>query len=79
MLTACYEEIMELWKAGKFFGAICYFCEWMVEALLNQEKTESFNKNLLKFWELVEVECEENPAVMFNLYEMVKKARNWDD
>jgi hypothetical protein len=37
------------------------------------------NKNLSKFWELVEVECEENAEVMFNLYEMLKKVRNWDD
>ena len=78
-MTGYYEEIMELWQAGKFFEAICYSCERMTEGLLNQEKTESFSKNALKFWELVETECEENPAVMSNLYEMVKKARHWDD
>jgi hypothetical protein len=78
-MTAHYEEIMELWKAGKFFEAISYFCESMAEGLLNEEETESFNKNLLEFWELVESECEENPEVMFNLYEMLKRARNWDD
>jgi len=25
------------------------------------------------------VQCEENIEVMFNLYEMLKRARNWDD
>ena len=29
--------------------------------------------------ELIEAEYEENPAVIFNLYETVKKTRNWDD
>ncbi len=28
---------------------------------------------------MIEAECEENPEVMFSLYEMLKKARNWDD
>ncbi len=40
---------------------------------------ENFNKSLLKFWELVEVECQKNVEVLFSLYEMLKKARNWDD
>jgi hypothetical protein len=70
---------MELWKAGKFFDAIGYFSQWISKGLLNEEEIESFNKNLLKFWELVEVECEENAEVVFALYEMLKKARNWDD
>jgi hypothetical protein len=47
--------------------------------LLNQKEIESFNRNLAKFWELVEVELEENVEVLFNLYEMLKKTRNWDD
>jgi hypothetical protein len=47
--------------------------------LLNQKEIESFNRNLAKFWELVEVELKENAEVLFNLYEMLKKARNWDD
>ncbi len=43
------------------------------------KKTESFKEELTRFWELVEAECEENPEVMFILYEMLKKDRNWDD
>ena len=78
-MTTHYEEIMELWKAGKFFDAISHFSQWMSEGLLGQEEIEGFNRNLAKFWELVEVECEENPEVMFDLYEMLKKTRNWDD
>ena len=78
-MTAHYEEIMELWKAGKFFDAISCFGQWIPGGLLSQKEIENLNKNLLKFWELVEVECEENAEVMFNLYEMLKKARNWDD
>lgn len=78
-MSVYYEEIMELWKAGKFFEAISYSCLWMAEGLFNQEKTENLKKNLPKFWELVEAECEENPEVMVYLYEMVKKVRNWDD
>jgi len=66
-MTAYYEEIMELWKAGKFFDAINCFSQWIPKGLVTQEEIESFSKNLLKFWELVEVECEENAEVMFNL------------
>jgi len=78
-MSAYYEEIMELWKARKFSDAISYFSHWMSVGLLGQKEIESFNKNLLKFWELVEVECEKNAEVMLSLYEMLKKARNWDD
>ena len=78
-MTLYYEEIMELWQAGNFSDAISYFTQWMPEGLLSQDETESFNKNLSKFLELVEVECEKNAEVVFTLYEMLKKARNWDD
>ena len=78
-MTAYYEEIMELWKAEKFSDAISYFSRWMPKGLVSEEESESFKKELAKFWELVEVECEENPDVVFTLYEMLKKARNWDD
>lgn len=64
---------------GKFFDAISYFSQWISGGLLNQKEIESFNRNLAKFWELVEVELEENAEVLFNLYEMLKKTRNWDD
>jgi hypothetical protein len=56
---------MELWKARKFSDAISYFSQWMSEGLFGQEEIESFNKNLSKFWELVEVECEKNAEVVF--------------
>ena len=78
-MTAYYEEIMELWKAGKFSDAISYFSRWMSKGLISEEEGESFKKELGKFWELVEVECEENAEVMFTLFEMLKKERNWDD
>ena len=78
-MTAYYEEIMELWKAGEFFDAIGYFSRWMPEGLVSEEETGSFNRNLVKFWELVELECEKNGKVLFNLYKVLKKARNWDD
>ena len=78
-MTAYYEEIMELWKAGKFFDAISYFDQWISKGLLSNQEMESFNKHLSKFWEFIEVECEENAEVMFSLYEMLKKARNWED
>ena len=78
-MTVYYEEIMELWQAGKFFEAISYSNQLMSENLLNEKEIWNFSKNLSKFWELVEVECEENVEVMFNLYKMLKKARNWDD
>ncbi len=78
-MTAYYEEIMELWKTGKFFDAIKYFSCWMSEGFVSEKETENFNQNLAKFWELVEAESEENAEVMFSLYEMVKKARNWED
>ena len=78
-MTVYYEKIIELWKAAKFFDAISHFSQWLAEGLLSQEEIETLNKNLVKFWELVEVQCEENPEVLFNLYEMLKGARNWDD
>jgi len=79
MMTVHYQKIMELWQAGKFFEAISYSNWLMSENLLNEEEIGNFSKNLSKFWELVEVECEENVEVMFNLYKMLKKARKWDD
>ena len=78
-MTVYYEEIMKLWQVGRFFEAISYFSLLISESLLNEEEIENLNQNLSKFWELVEVECEENAEVMFNLYEMLKKVRNWDD
>ncbi len=78
-MTAHYEEIMESWKAGKFFDAIRNFSKWIQKGLLSEEEGESFKKELARFWELLEVECEENPKVLFSLYQALKKARNWDD
>ena len=78
-MTAYYDEIMELWKAGKFFDGISHFGQWMSKGLLTQEEIGSLSKTLPKFKESIEVECEENVKVMLDLYEMVKKARNWDD
>jgi hypothetical protein len=59
-MTAYYEEIMELWKAGEFFDAIRYSCRWIPEGLISEEEGRSFNKELARFWEFVEVECGEN-------------------
>ena len=78
-MTACYEEIMELWEAGKFLEAISHFSQWISKGLLIEGEIESFNKNLSKFWKFIEAESEENAEVMFSLYEMLKKRRNWDD
>jgi hypothetical protein len=74
-MTAYYEELMELWKAKKFSDSISYFSEWMSESLLGQEEIEGFNRNLAKFWELVEIECEENAEVVFSLYAMLKSQK----
>ena len=57
-MTDQYQKLMNLWKAGKFPDAIIYFGQRMLEGLLGQNKTESFNQNLAKFLELVEAECE---------------------
>jgi hypothetical protein len=78
-MTVYYETIMELWKAGEFFDAISYFGQWMSKGLLTQEEIGNLSKTLPEFWELVEKECEENAEVMFSLYKMLKKARNWDE
>ncbi len=77
--NAHYEELMELWKAGKFLDAIKYFSPWMQKGLVSENEVESFKKNLFELWELIEAECEENTEVIFSLYEMLKKARGWDD
>jgi hypothetical protein len=55
------------------------FGQCLLKGLLLQEEIENLSRNLSEFWELVEKECEENAEVVFNLYEMLKKARNWDD
>jgi hypothetical protein len=78
-MTAYYEEITEFGKTGKFFDAIRYFGQRVQEGSLSQEEIDNFNQNLARFLELVEVECEENAEAMFSLYQMLKKARNWDD
>ncbi len=78
-MTAYYEELMGLWKAGKFFNAIRYFSDWMSKGLVSEEENKSFGKELAEFWGLVEGECQKNVEVLFSLYEMLKKARNWDD
>ena len=70
---------MDLWNARKFSDAISRFSRWMLEGSVHQKEIESFKPNLAKFWELIEVECRKNPEVIFSLYEMLKRARNWDD
>jgi hypothetical protein len=78
-MTVYYEEIIELWKEGNYFDAISFFSQWLSKGLLLEKETYKFNKNLSKFWELIEIECEENPEVMFTLYKMLKKGRKWND
>ncbi len=78
-MTVYYEEILELWKAGNFFDAVRCFSLRMQKGLVSEEESQSFKKELVKFWELIEAECEENPEVTFSLYQMLKKNRNWDD
>ena len=69
----------ELWKAGNFFEAIKCFGQRIQEGSLSPEEIENFNRNLVEFREFVELRCEENGKVLFGLYEMLKKTRNWDD
>ncbi len=78
-MTAYYQEVMELWKAGKFFDAISRFSDWLSKGLLSEKETEIFKRDLSRFWKLLEIECEENPIVMFNLYQMLIKKRKWND
>lgn len=78
-MTAHYEQIVELWKAGKFFDAVRYFSRWTTEGLVSEKESESFWKDLVIFWKFVEVECEQNPEFVFALYEALRKTRNWDD
>ena len=78
-MTVYYEEIIELWQTGNYFDAISFFSQWLSKGLLLKKETYRINKNLSSFWELIEVECEENPEVMFSLYKMLKKVRKWND
>jgi len=78
-MTDQYEKIMNLWEARKFSDAISYFGRWMSKGLVDQEEIQSLNRCLAEFWELVELESQKNAEVLFILYEMVRKARNWDD
>ena len=45
-MTVYYEEIMELWKAEKFFEAIGHFSQWLLKGLLSNEEIENFSKNI---------------------------------
>ena len=67
-MTDYCEKVMDLWQARKFSDAISHFSQWMSEGELGQQEIERFNRNLAKCWELVKVECEENPEVLFSLY-----------
>ena len=67
-----YDKIMEFWQSGRFPDAFDLFGKSLSESLISPEE-------VAKFWGLIERECEENPEVTFGLYQMVKKARNWDD
>ena len=78
-MTAYYEEIMEIWREGKYFDAIRNFSRWMLKGLVAKDESKSFKKELARFLELAEVECEENTEVMFSLYEMLKRVRGWND
>lgn len=78
-MTAYYKGLMELWEAGNFSDAIRYFSRSISKGSLVQEEIEDFKLELGKFWELLEVESEENREVIFTLYDMLKKARDWDD
>ncbi len=78
-MAACYDEVVELWRAGKFFDAISHFSDWLSKGLLSEKETENFRKDLSRFWKLLEIECQENPIVIFNLYQMLRKKRGWDD
>jgi hypothetical protein len=78
-MTVYYEEIIELWQAGNYFDAIGFFSQWLSKGLLLEKESYRFNKNLSTLWELIEVECEENPEVMFTLYKMLKKGGKWND
>jgi len=75
-MVADYEQ---LWKAGNFFDAIKCFVHFAQESSFTPEKITDLNVDLLKFWMLVKLECETNAEVIFSLYEMLKKERNWDD
>ena len=78
-MTVYYEEIMELWKAREFSDAISYLGQWMSKGLLAQEEIGSLSRNFFEFWKLAEKECEENAGVVFNLYEILREVKNWDD
>ena len=78
-MSAYYEKLIDLWKAGKIKEAISYFEKWKIEGLLNKEEIEELEKKIPDWIENLEGELEDNPDIIFKLYVQLKNMRGWDD
>jgi hypothetical protein len=79
MMISYYEKLIEYWRTGKVWDAYKYFEQWKKEGLLSEEEIERVNKIIPEWGELIIEEFQESPKALLNLYETLKKVREWDD
>lgn len=78
-MISYYDKLIEYWKAGKGWDAYKYFEQWKKEGSLSEEEIKKLNKIIPEWGELIIEEFKENPNALLDLYETLKKVREWDD
>ena len=78
-MLSYYEKLVNYWRKGNITDALKCFDKWKEEGLLAQEEIEKLEKIIPDKWEQLEGELEDNPEVIFNFYEALKKSTNWND
>ncbi|MBS3921252.1 MAG: hypothetical protein KG012_20450 [Deltaproteobacteria bacterium] len=78
-MLSYYEKLLNYWRKGNITDALKYFDKCKEEGLLAQEEIEKLEKIIPDKWEQLEGELEDNPKVIFNFYEALKKSTNWND
>jgi len=78
-MLSYYEKLVNYWRKGNITDALKYFDKCKEEGLLAQEEIEKLEKIIPDKWEQLEGELEDNPEIIFNFYEALKKSTSWDD
>ena len=78
-MLSYYEKLLEYWKAGNTLKAYTYFEQWREERLLTPKEIETLEKIMPTLGQCLLTESKDNPQVIFELYELLKKKKQWDD
>ena len=78
-MLSYYEKLLEYWKAGNTLKAYTYFEQWTEERLLTPKEIETLEKIIPNFEQCLATESKDNPQVILDLYELLKKKKQWDD